>query len=145
MAFTSVGAPGGTTIQMQWNYGMISYLEYGMLVGAHEIASQAAAVAAVAAINAKAPTGALESDVAVPKSTGPFSSDIGSDLPYAGIQNTGGTVFPTNGEFLWIQADRGSPPYVPARSVTIPAKGYLNAAAPAYVNAAMSALKGLFP
>jgi hypothetical protein len=157
------------TYRIEWDLPKIAFISETLPRVAHQVGLAAAALAAADAINAKSGTGRLEADVRTPKEYTTMSGAVGSDLPYARIQHEGGTIVPRNAERLLIHGIAGAegPIYgrrypagfegglggqfatqdvvASAYSVTIPAKRYLDVAAPAYQAAVTNAMSEGFP
>lgn len=113
--------------------------------GAHTVAARAAANAAADGIRGNG-TGRLARDVRRPKRTGLSSHAIGSKLPYARIQNTGGTIRAHDPDRpLMIHGTGGRGPIVAeAQEVTIKGKHYLALAPPAYVESMMATCRATY-
>lgn len=114
---------------------------------AHAEASQLAAGLAAQAIRSKG-TGALARDVARADKIGTMHRIVGSELPYASIQNSGGTIKPRNAKRMLIRGKRGGgrsshggPVVASATSVTIKGKHYLDAAEAAFPQLFINALR----
>lgn len=155
-------------IKIVWDRAKIGFIVDALPVAAHEVAMLAAAQAAADAIQSKS-TGALARDVRVPRVVTALSGLVGSDLPYARIQNEGGTIN-ARGDYLYIHGQRnpdgGSTPRgTPVRreafpatgryagteitakvtSVTLDAKRYLDAAPVVYEAVLIEQLRSRFP
>lgn len=89
---------GGVRVDVDWDEGKIALIERFAPAEAHREAALASAAAAAEGVGGSG-SGALAQDVAVPKGMsssasgrGALGAMIGSNLPYAAIENFGGTI-----------------------------------------------------
>lgn len=133
--------PGAPSFRVTWYESRVHYFTTTGPEQAHAAAAQEAAGLGAAAIHSKG-TGALAREVAVAKRVGPLHSIAGSGLPYARIENYGGTI--QGHPLLYIHGNRvgfagrttrstaGGPIVARVASVQHPAKHYLDVIARAY-------------
>lgn len=156
--------------RVQWDYGKVILISETLPRAAHQIGMLAAGEAAASAVNAKSGRGFLEADLRTPEEVTTLSGAVGSSLPYAHIQHEGGTIVSkgdwpmlihgisgAEGEAIYgVRYPAGTPGGIggqfatedvvaAAYSVEIPAKRYLDAAAPAYEGAVVAAMAEGFP
>jgi hypothetical protein len=94
-------------------------------------------------------TGRLARDISRITPLGPLASEAGSELPYAAIENWGGTITAKNGGYLYIRGQsgrsRGSKITATATSVQHQGKHYLEAISAAYPALFIQHLDKLLP
>lgn len=97
-------------------------------------------------------TGALARDVSQPTQVGFMHAQVGSDLPYAAIENFGGTIVARNAKRLLIRGKRGGgrsshggPITASAVSVEHVGKHYLEAVQAAFPALFITNLKRILP
>lgn len=136
-----------------WNFAAMKAMTTTMPEAAFQKAASISAGAAARKIGGKG-TGALARDVANWKQTGPMSGLIGSlTLPYARIENFGGTITPKRFKRLYIRGKRigaagqttrssfGGEITATAKSVKHKGKHYLEVALKMYPKTYMTLLK----
>lgn len=121
---------------------------------AHALAAAQAAGIGAKRINSGY-TGTLARDVATPKTVGIMHSQVGSGLPYANIENKGGTITAKHAKRLLIRGrggksgaartTTGGAIVASATSVQHKGKHYLEAVVAAYPKLMVAALKRFMP
>ena len=118
---------------------------------AHALAAAEAAGIGAKTVGGRG-TGALARDVSQPKQVGVMHAQIGSDLPYAAIENFGGTIRPKKAKRLLIRGKRGGgrssfggPITASATEVQHTGKHYLEAARDAFPPRFIAHLKRILP
>lgn len=133
---------------VQWYEDRIRQFVVDAPVKAHALAAAQAAGIAAKGIGGQG-TGDLARDVATPKMQGPLHAEVGSDLPYAGVQNDGAVIVPRRAKRLLIHGKQSKRSAVrsgvtaSADSVTIKGKHYLERAVDAFPALYFAALRRL--
>jgi phage gpG-like protein len=139
-------------VRVQWYADRVAAITVGIPQRAHAIAAQQAAGLSAREIKSKA-TGTLARDVSQAKPAGFMRSIVGSNLPYAAMENFGGTITPVRAKRLLIRGTRGGNTrsthggdiVASASSVEHRGKDYLQVAVGAFPGLYMAALRRLMP